>query len=124
MAWLESTELPTVNLPNFCQARLLVVGDVMLDSYWHGATSRISPEAPVPVVKVEQEEVRLGGAGNVALNVAMLGAQTRLLGLVGRDATADQVQSLLLARGVISQLQCVDGSKTITKLPLFLVTSS
>jgi D-beta-D-heptose 7-phosphate kinase / D-beta-D-heptose 1-phosphate adenosyltransferase len=105
-----------MHLPDFSRARLLIVGDVMLDSYWHGATSRISPEAPVPVVRVEQEEARLGGAGNVALNAAMLGAQTQLLGLAGQDATADQVEMLLRERGVACQLQRVPGSKTITKL--------
>ncbi len=94
----------------------MIVGDIMLDSYWHGATSRISPEAPVPVVRVEGEEARLGGAGNVALNTAVLGAHTRLLALVGEDAIADQVQSLLSSCGVVSQLQRVPGSKTITKL--------
>jgi D-beta-D-heptose 7-phosphate kinase/D-beta-D-heptose 1-phosphate adenosyltransferase len=105
-----------MNLPDFNQARLLIVGDVMLDSYWHGPTSRISPEAPVPVVRVDQEEARLGGAGNVALNAAVLGAKTQLLGLAGADATADQVESLLRERGVHCQLQRVPGSKTITKL--------
>ncbi|TSA22772.1 MAG: bifunctional D-glycero-beta-D-manno-heptose-7-phosphate kinase/D-glycero-beta-D-manno-heptose 1-phosphate adenylyltransferase HldE [Betaproteobacteria bacterium] len=105
-----------MNLPDFARARLLIVGDVMLDSYWHGATSRISPEAPVPVVRVEHEEARLGGAGNVALNAAMLGAQTQLLGLAGEDAAADQIETLLRARGVACQLQRVPGSKTITKL--------
>lgn len=105
-----------MNLPDFSRARLLIVGDVMLDSYWHGPASRISPEAPVPVVRVDQEEARLGGAGNVALNAAVLGANTQLLGLAGQDATADQVESLLRANGVACQLQRVPGSKTITKL--------
>jgi len=95
---------------------VLVVGDVMLDSYWHGATSRISPEAPVPVVRIDLEEARLGGAGNVALNAAMLGAKTQLLGLSGQDASADQIEHLLHEHGVICQLHRVEGSKTITKL--------
>lgn len=105
-----------MQLPDFSRARLLIVGDVMLDSYWHGSTSRISPEAPVPVVRVDLEEARLGGAGNVAINAAVLGAQTQLLGLAGQDATADQVEALLHARGVACQLQRVPGSRTITKL--------
>ena len=62
------------SLPDFSAGHLLVIGDVMLDRYWHGSTTRISPEAPVPVVKVEQDEFRAGGAGNVALNAASLGA--------------------------------------------------
>jgi D-beta-D-heptose 7-phosphate kinase/D-beta-D-heptose 1-phosphate adenosyltransferase len=103
-------------LSRFAMTKLMVVGDVMLDSYWHGVTSRISPEAPVPIVRVENEEARLGGAGNVALNSSVLGAQTRLLGLVGSDSIADQVQALLQSGGVVSQLQRVPGSKTITKL--------
>ena len=105
-----------MNLPDFSAARLLVVGDVMLDSYWQGPVLRISPEAPVPVVRVEDEEARIGGAGNVALNAAVLGAGTHLLGLAGADATADQIEQLLRAQQVQCQLQRVPGSKTITKL--------
>ena len=105
-----------MNLPDFSAARLLVVGDVMLDRYWQGPVQRISPEAPVPVVRIEEEEARIGGAGNVALNAAMLGAYAELLGLVGADAAADQVEHLLQAQDVRCQLQRVLGSKTISKL--------
>ena len=105
-----------MNLPDFSVARLLVVGDVMLDRYWQGPVDRISPEAPVPVVRVEDEESRIGGAGNVALNAAALGANTYLLGLAGADATADQIEQLLNAQQVQCRLQRVPGSKTITKL--------
>ena len=71
------------------RARVLIVGDVMLDRYWFGEVSRISPEAPVPVVLVERaEEQRLGGAANVALNCMELGARTRLISVVGRDTAA------------------------------------
>ena len=69
-----------VTLPDFQNAAVLVVGDVMLDRYWHGPTSRISPEAPVPVVKVTEIEERPGGAANVAMNIASLGANSRLVG--------------------------------------------
>lgn len=103
-------------LPDFPSVRLLVVGDVMLDSYWHGSTSRISPEAPVPVVHVKQEETRVGGAGNVALNVAALGAKATLLGLSGPDVAADQIEGMLADRDITCFLQRVQGSKTITKL--------
>jgi len=102
-------------LPDFSRARLLIVGDVMLDSYWHGATGRISPEAPVPVVHVNHEEMRLGGAGNVATNTAALGVQTRLMGLVGDDEAAGHMQTMLADRGISTYLQTVPGSKTITK---------
>ncbi len=78
-----------IQIPAFEKARVLVVGDVMLDRYWHGATSRISPEAPVPVVHVGQSEERAGGAANVALNIAALGAQTRLLGVTGDDEAGE-----------------------------------
>ena len=77
-----------VTLPAFGQASVLVVGDVMLDRYWYGPTSRISPEAPVPVVKVDTVEERPGGAANVAMNIAALGAASRLIGLTGEDDAA------------------------------------
>ena len=67
------------------RARLLVVGDVMLARYWFGDVHRISPEAPVPVVKVERSDERLGGAANVARNAAALGAKVTLLSVVGND---------------------------------------
>jgi len=76
-------------------ARVMVVGDVMLDRYWFGEVSRISPEAPVPVVLVGKEEQRLGGAANVAWNCKELGARTRLLSVVGRDEAGDQLAALL-----------------------------
>jgi rfaE bifunctional protein kinase chain/domain len=79
--------------PDTRRTRILVVGDVMLDRYWFGEVSRISPEAPVPVVRVEREEARPGGAANVARNCAALGARTRLLSVVGDDA-----EGKLLAR--------------------------
>lgn len=87
-------------LPDFRHARVLVVGDVMLDVYWQGSTHRISPEAPVPVVRVEDESVRVGGAGNVAVNVAALGGQACLVALVGQDAEARQLAALLADQGV------------------------
>jgi D-beta-D-heptose 7-phosphate kinase/D-beta-D-heptose 1-phosphate adenosyltransferase len=103
-------------VPDFSKGKLLVVGDVMLDSYWHGVTNRISPEAPVPIVKIEQEEIRVGGAGNVALNVASLGASASLIALVGKDSAAEQLIDLLRHSNVTPILQEVLGSKTITKL--------
>jgi len=84
--------------------KVLVVGDVILDRYIHGKVERISPEAPVPVVEVEGEEVRLGGAGNVAKNLASLGVTTYLTGVVGKDKAGEQVEELLKKSGVISFL--------------------
>jgi D-beta-D-heptose 7-phosphate kinase/D-beta-D-heptose 1-phosphate adenosyltransferase len=105
-----------IHIPPFEQARVLVVGDVMLDRYWHGATSRISPEAPVPVVHVGQSEERAGGAANVALNIAALGAQTRLLGVTGDDEPAGSLQTLLSAAGIDCRFQKITDTPTVTKL--------
>ena len=82
------------------RTRVLVVGDTMLDRYWFGAVERISPEAPVPVVRVEREELRLGGAANVARNVAALGAQATLLTVLGRDEPARLLEGLLDRAGI------------------------
>ena len=103
-------------LPDFSAGRVLVVGDVMLDRYWHGSTTRISPEAPVPVVKVEGDEVRAGGAGNVALNAASLGCAAELVGLVGRDDAARLLREQLEAGGVACRLLEAPQHPTITKL--------
>jgi D-beta-D-heptose 7-phosphate kinase/D-beta-D-heptose 1-phosphate adenosyltransferase len=95
---------------------VLVVGDLMLDRYWHGRTSRISPEAPVPVVHINQSEDRPGGAGNVALNIASLGAKVSLLGLSGDDAEADILTERLSAAGVDCRFTRIPNCPTITKL--------
>lgn len=105
-----------LTMPRFDHAPVLVVGDVMLDRYWHGATDRISPEAPVPVVKVEQMEDRPGGAANVALNVAALGAPAWLVGVTGQDEAADSLAERLQAAGVDARFQRIAGQPTIIKL--------
>ena len=97
-------------------ARVLVVGDAMLDRYWFGAVERISPEAPVPVVRVNREEERLGGAANVALNVKTLGVQTTLLTVVGEDEPARKLQQLLEQKGVKTLLGHDPQLYTIVKL--------
>ena len=102
--------------PNYSAARVLVVGDLMLDRYWHGPTSRISPEAPVPVVHVKQDEQRAGGAGNVALNIAALGAKVSLLGFTGADEAAIKLETLLKKAGVLCLFQSIPHHPTITKL--------
>ena len=103
-------------LPDYSKARVLIAGDLMLDRYWSGSTSRISPEAPVPVVHVSDEEGRPGGAGNVALNVAALGGQAGLLGLVGNDHVGDQLKEKLEHAGVACHLLADERFPTITKL--------
>ncbi len=105
-----------LSLPRFDTARVLVAGDVMLDRYWHGATSRISPEAPVPVVRVEQTEERPGGAANVAANVVALGAAVTLTGLAGDDDAGRSLANRLQRLGVDVALETVAGTATITKL--------
>lgn len=103
-------------VPRFDNAQVLVVGDLMLDRYWHGATSRISPEAPVPVVKVGQSEDRIGGAGNVALNIASLGAGASLVGIVGKDEAAESLMTRLESAGIHADFQVSASKPTITKL--------
>ena len=102
--------------PRFDSARILVLGDVMLDRYWHGTTSRISPEAPVPVVKVEELEESPGGAANVALNIAALGAACSLSGLIGRDREGEILTSVLEAAEIRCDFLPVADKPTITKL--------
>ncbi|MGI4850101.1 MAG: D-glycero-beta-D-manno-heptose-7-phosphate kinase [Janthinobacterium lividum] len=96
--------------------RILVVGDIMLDRYWFGDVSRISPEAPVPVVRVVKREERLGGAANVARNAAALGARIGLLGVVGEDEAGTAIESMLGEIGVASFLNRDAAISTIIKL--------
>ena len=105
-----------IELPDFSKAQVLVIGNVMLDRYWHGQASRISPEAPVPVVHVEHVEERPGGAGNVALNVAAVGASAHIVGITGDDDVADTLETQLEAANVHTRFHRVPGMQTITKL--------
>ena len=105
----------TLSIPDFSKTNVVVAGDVMLDQYLFGATSRISPEAPVPVVHVQQTDDRPGGAANVAVNLASLGVKTRLIGAVGDDAAASTLESLLQAQGIDCSFACVNDRPTITK---------
>lgn len=105
-----------LTMPEFNKTRMLVIGDIMLDRYWHGATERVSPEAPVPVINVTRQDDRPGGAANVALNMAALGAQTHLLGLVGKDEAAEELSSRLHAAGVACHFTTAETEPTITKL--------
>jgi D-beta-D-heptose 7-phosphate kinase/D-beta-D-heptose 1-phosphate adenosyltransferase len=105
-----------ISFPDFSKAKIIVAGDVMLDRYWHGATSRISPEAPVPVVKVNQIEERPGGAGNVALNISHLGGTVELISLTGNDEAADALETRLVGAKVKCNFKRLDTVPTITKL--------
>ncbi len=106
----------TLRVPAFHDVRVVVFGDVMLDHYWYGDTSRISPEAPVPVVRVRQVEKRPGGAANVAMNVASLGAAAVLAGIVGEDESARALALALEGAGVASALTHLPAVETITKM--------
>ncbi|PJG82091.1 bifunctional D-glycero-beta-D-manno-heptose-7-phosphate kinase/D-glycero-beta-D-manno-heptose 1-phosphate adenylyltransferase HldE [Caviibacterium pharyngocola] len=100
----------------FEQAKVLVLGDVMLDRYWFGATNRISPEAPVPVVRVQENEERAGGAANVAMNIASLNVPIQLLGLTGRDEAGEALKSLLAQQKIDCNFVELTSHPTITKL--------
>jgi len=98
---LEPGAIPAPDiLPALCGKRVLVIGDLMLDTYLAGDADRISPEAPVPVVRVESESHLLGGAGNVASNIAALGGQATIIGVIGEDAAADTLSALFEMRGI------------------------
>lgn len=103
-------------LQDFASARVLVVGDVILDRYWHGAARRISPEAPVPVVRIDEIVERVGGAANVAANVAALGARALLCGVVGADADGDKLDELCAAQGISANFVRAPDRATIVKL--------
>ena len=106
----------SMNPASLKKARVLVVGDAMLDRYWIGEVERISPEAPVPIVKVSQEEERAGGAANVARNAAALGARVTLLSVVGADEPGARLEALLKRERVHPRLYHDRGVKTTVKL--------
>ncbi len=101
---------------NLAKKRILVAGDVMLDRYWFGEVNRISPEAPVPIVRVERREERLGGAANVARNAVALGVETGLLGVIGEDEAGRSVEALLKSSAIQSYLNHDEQISTIIKL--------
>ena len=98
------------------RSRVLVVGDVMLDRYWFGEVERISPEAPVPVVRVARREDRLGGAANVARNVAALGGHVTLVGVLGQDEAGDSVRRLSTEAGIQGDLIADNELHTTLKM--------
>lgn len=106
----------SIHVPDYSKCQILVVGDVMLDRYWTGDTSRISPEAPVPVVHVQDLQDRAGGAANVALNIAALNANVKLMGIVGKDDAARKLSQILSDGNIESSLLGMEQCSTITKL--------
>ncbi len=105
-----------LKLPDFSRINVAVIGDVMLDRYWTGNTSRISPEAPVPVVHVQDNEEKPGGAGNVAVNLQSLGVHTSLYGAIGDDEAGERLLDSVYKAGIKTHLQKLSGFPTITKL--------
>lgn len=103
-------------LAQWQKAKVLVVGDVMLDRYWFGEVNRISPEAPVPIAKINKTEHRAGGAANVARNIAALGGQAALLAVVGNDEAADMLDQLLAQDGIANYLHRSQHAPTTLKL--------
>lgn len=106
----------TISREKISKARVLVVGDVMLDRYWYGAVDRISPEAPVPIVRITREEERNGGAANVAYNVVTLGAQSSLLTVVGEDEASHKLEALVAGTGIRTHFGRDADLKTTVKL--------
>ena len=103
-------------IERFTKVRVLVVGDVMLDRYWWGSVSRISPEAPVPVISLESTTLAAGGAANVASNVAGLGANPFLIGITGDDPEASDLPSVFAEKGILDfELKAIPGRKTTVK---------
>jgi D-glycero-beta-D-manno-heptose-7-phosphate kinase len=101
---------------SFARIKVGVVGDVMLDTYWWGHVDRISPEAPVPVVALDKSDARIGGAGNVALNLISLGARTSIFSVIGEDGTGKELDKMLVESGIdTSYLLCSSTRKTTNK---------
>ena len=90
----------TVLFEEFKNLKVAIIGAVMLDTYWWGSTDRISPEAPVPIVALQKLEYRVGGAANVALNAASLGANTSIISVIGEDADGRNLSALLSDHGI------------------------
>ena len=107
--------MSTLSVPLF-NGRVTVIGDVMLDRYWSGPSKRISPEAPVPVVKIDKREDRAGGAANVAINIAALGAPCSLVGIIGNDEAGEQLNALVTSKHIDTDFIKVENLPTITKL--------
>tara|TARA_B110000483_G_scaffold49126_1_gene61187 strand:- start:3684 stop:4619 length:936 start_codon:yes stop_codon:yes gene_type:complete len=105
-----------MSFPNFSNYNITVIGDIMLDEYWHGNVERISPEAPVPIVDIKEKSYRIGGAGNVAMNIAALGISTRLIASIGTDNESVIVKKILKKNKISDSFQISKNKKTIKKL--------
>jgi D-glycero-beta-D-manno-heptose-7-phosphate kinase len=108
--------MTTPSKDQLASAQVLIVGDAMLDRYWYGAVERISPEAPVPIVRVTREEERIGAAANVAYNAVSLGAQASFVGVVGDDEPGRKLEALMHASRIAAYLSRDSGLQTTVKL--------
>jgi D-glycero-beta-D-manno-heptose-7-phosphate kinase len=108
--------MPIPSTELLANAKVLIVGDAMLDRYWYGAVERISPEAPVPIVRVTREEERVGAAANVAYNAVCLGAQASFIGVVGDDEPGRKLEALMQHTGIATHLARDAGLQTTVKL--------
>ena len=117
---MSAADSPAPRLEGFARARVLVLGDVMLDRYTYGRVERISPEAPVPVLKVDHEQAMPGGAGNVARNIAALGARAVLLGVVGEDAAGRELRAALAAEARVDARLLIDAGRPTTVKQRFM----
>jgi D-glycero-beta-D-manno-heptose-7-phosphate kinase len=113
MVYFTSNRLTQIQ-KGFTGKRIAVVGDLMLDRYFWGKVSRISPEAPVPVVEIDEESIRLGGAANVANNIASLGGVPIMIGVVGKDAGAESLRTMITEKGFPTNGIVVDSSRPTT----------
>ena len=114
LKFVQKSTIKTIITEKFPQARIAVVGDLMLDQYLWGKASRISPEAPVPIVRIDRKNYCLGGAGNVAHNLAVLGCQTQLIGVVGDDNDADILRNEMLQSNININNLIVDPERPTT----------
>lgn len=104
-----------IHLPNFKKNNILIVGDIILDRYWYGIVNRISPEAPVPIIKIKKKKEKLGGAANVAANAAQLGNKVHLIGFIGKDKESEILKKKLIQNKIKFNLIELSTHKTITK---------
>ena len=104
------------NQKNKSKVKILVIGDLILDKYWFGSVKRISPEAPIPIIHVKDFDERLGGAGNVALNILSLGSTPTVVSLIGKDSSSFKLKALLKKKNILNHLIQIQEYKTPTKI--------
>ena len=104
-----------LKIPDFSKTKIFVMGDVMIDRYLFGSTDRVSPEAPVPVVRITKTDDRPGGAANVAINLSKVGIQTSLFGVIGQDVEGKLLENLLISENIKCNLKTTENLNTTIK---------